>query len=754
MRDAGLAYVIAVVATLGAGLLRWLLDPLLQDHLWFATYFLPAALAGYVGGFRPALLASGLGGILTWGSLVPHPLSIAYARAADGYAFMLYLILSLAIAGLGGAMHAARARSRAAEEFAQQQAGTLRATLESIGDAVIAADVSGTVTFLNRVAETLTAWTNEEAAGRPLSQVFAILNPSTRQPVGNPISKVLASGQVVRLANHTILVARDGTERPIDDSAAPVRDDQGQVVGVVLVFRDVTERQRAEVSRGHLAAIVESSSDPIVSKDLRGIVTSWNKAAERIFGYTAQEMVGRPIAVLIPEDHGDEEQEILQKIREGRRVDPHDTVRRRKDGTPVPVSVTVSPLFDADGRVIGASAIAHDITTLKEAAEALKEADRRKDEFLATLAHELRNPLAPIRNVVQVFEAENVSERDMKWGREVLARQVQIMSRLLEDLLEVSRISRNQLQIRQERVALADVIQAAIETSRPLIESGKHELTVSLPSEPIYVHADVLRLAQVFSNLLNNAAKYTDTGGHLRLAAEVRDSQVCVSVRDDGIGIERVAIPRLFEIFSQAASAQGRSQGGLGIGLSLARAVLTLHGGSIEAHSEGPGTGSEFIARLPIAAGPIEVGADTHDDGREAHAVPRRVLIVDDSQDGADALTLVLRLMGHAASAAYDGEAGLEAAERLRPEIMLLDIGMPGMNGYEVCRRIREQPWGQDMVLIALTGWGQEQDRRRSKASGFDHHLVKPVQPDELQKLLISAYSNPRADHHATSADC
>ena len=745
MTSSGVAYAVAIAVTLGVGLLRWLLTPLLGDRLLFAMFAFPVGLAGYIGGTRPALLATGLGGLVLWGFFLAHPVSWAMASAADVYGISILVAINLAIAGMTGSMHRVQSHLRNAERLARQRGETMRTTLESIGDAVVVTDAHGAVTFMNHVAEALTGWTSGEAAGRPLAQLFTILDHATRRPSEDLIQKVFTLGRVVRRANHTILVGRDGTERPIDDSAAPVRDDQGWTIGVVMIFRDITEHRRAELNRAHLAAIVESTDDPIISKGLDGVVTSWNKAAERVFGYTAQEMVGQPIDMLIPADRLGEEEWIQQQIRAGLRIASFDTVRRRKDGTLVPVAVTVSPLIDADGRVVGASKITHDMSALHSAAEALREADRRKNEFLATLAHELRNPLAPIRSVVQVFETEGASRHDLKWSRDVLARQVRILGRLLDDLLDVSRISRNQLQIHRERVALAEVIQAAVETSRPLIESSMHQLAVSVPAEPIHVDADAIRLAQVFANLLNNAAKYTDPGGHIRLTAEVRDADVYVSVRDDGIGIDKETLPRLFELFSQAASAQGRSQGGLGIGLSLARGLLTLHGGSIEAHSDGPGMGSEFIVRLPSSTAdeaPVSgpAGADA---GKMVQALPQRVLVVDDVPDGADALALVLRLMGYDVSTAYDGEAGLQAAERLRPHVVLLDIGMPKMNGYEVCRRIREQPWGRDLVLIALTGWGQGEARRRSEAMGFDHHLVKPVEPSHLQKLLATLRPSP-----------
>jgi signal transduction histidine kinase/ActR/RegA family two-component response regulator len=370
---------------------------------------------------------------------------------------------------------------------------------------------------------------------------------------------------------------------------------------------------------------------------------------------------------------------------------------------------------------------------------ALKEADRRKDEFLATLAHELRNPLAPIRNSVQFLLGKGNPDPESNWVLEVIDRQVRHMARLLEDLLDVSRISHQKLELRKERVELAAVIQHAIETSRPLIDSNGHELTITLPDERIDLDADPVRMAQVFSNLLTNAAKYTEAGGHIRLEGQLRGSAVVVSVKDDGVGITAETLPRIFDMFSQETSVLDRSQGGLGIGLALVRGLVELHGGTIEARSDGAGKGSEFIVRLPVPeAVPLEAKPSDAAAPSSGDLMPRRLLIVDDRKDSADSLAMLMRLAGHEVHTAYDGEEAIVAAENHVPEVVLLDIGMPRRNGYEACRHIRQQPWGRDMWLIALTGWGQEDDRRRTEEAGFDHHLVKPVDPDALIALLTS----------------
>jgi signal transduction histidine kinase/ActR/RegA family two-component response regulator len=370
---------------------------------------------------------------------------------------------------------------------------------------------------------------------------------------------------------------------------------------------------------------------------------------------------------------------------------------------------------------------------------ALKEADRRKDEFLATLAHELRNPLAPIRNAIQVLLLKGPPDPELKWSTEVIDRQVQHMARLLDDLLDVSRITHNKLELRRARIELATVVQNAVETSGPLVNSGAQQLTVTLPPAPVYLDADPIRLAQVFSNLLNNAAKYSEPGGHIRLTAELRGSDVVVSVKDDGMGIAVELLPRIFDIFCQANHVSERSQGGLGIGLSLVRGLVELHGGSIEARSDGPGKGSEFIVRLPVIGNKVDQDAiPPGEDGKQANVRTCRLLIVDDFKDSAESLAILLRMIGHEVHTAYDGEDALIAAEKFKPEVVLLDIGMPKLNGYDTARRIRRQPWGKEMVLVAFTGWGQEDDRRRTDQAGFDLHLVKPVDLGEITAMLAS----------------
>jgi signal transduction histidine kinase len=373
----------------------------------------------------------------------------------------------------------------------------------------------------------------------------------------------------------------------------------------------------------------------------------------------------------------------------------------------------------------------------------LKEADRRKDEFLALLAHELRNPLAPIRNSLHALQLAGADPAVAARARDMMERQVGHLVRLVDDLLDVSRIMRGKVELRREEVELAAVLARAVETARPLVEAGRHDLTVDLPPEPIRLDADAVRLAQVFGNLLANAAKYTEPGGRIRLSVEAHGPEFVVRVRDTGIGIPADMLARVFDPFVQTDAARNKSQGGLGLGLALVKSLVELHGGAVAAHSAGPGLGSEFVVRLPATGSPDRGprGADRGPRPGADARTTRNVLVVDDNRDAADSLGTLLRLKGHGVRVVYDGPAAVAAAAEYPPDLVLLDLGMPGMDGYEVARRLRQMPAFRGRTLAAVTGWGQEADRRRTREAGFDHHLVKPIDPAELSALLAGLAS-------------
>jgi PAS domain S-box-containing protein len=394
------------------------------------------------------------------------------------------------------------------------------------------------------------------------------------------------------------------------------------------------------------------------------------------------------------------------------------------------------PIRDETGDIVTWFGTNTDVTKEREAEEALREADRRKDEFLATLAHELRNPLAPIRNGLHILRVSGSDGGVAERIYEIMDRQVGHLVRLVDDLMEVSRITLGKLELRTEPVDLQDLVRSAVETCRPFIDAARHQLDISLPPEPIILDGDPVRLSQVLANLLNNAAKYTDEGGQIRLAVERKGSSAVISIRDTGMGIAAEMLPRIFDPFIQVDQNPDRAAGGLGIGLTLVRTLVSMHGGTSEARSDGPGRGSEFVVRLPIVAPPARAHNGTVRGGRAATVGARRILVVDDNRDAAESLAMLLKTLGAEVVTAHDGAGALQALHAFRPAVALLDIGMPGMDGLEVARRARQTPEGQAVTLIALTGWGQAEDRRQSKKAGFDHHLVKPVDPLALQVLL------------------
>jgi CheY-like chemotaxis protein/two-component sensor histidine kinase len=401
---------------------------------------------------------------------------------------------------------------------------------------------------------------------------------------------------------------------------------------------------------------------------------------------------------------------------------------------------------DDEGRITGWAGLNLDISRIKETEDALREADRRKDDFLATLAHELRNPLAPIRHAAKLLGIKGLEATQAQTAREIISRQVARMALLLDDLLEVSRITRGRLDLRIERVSLNAVVKAAIETSRPLIESKKHSFSIHLPENPLELQVDPLRMSQALSNLLTNAAKYTDPGGRVEMDIRRTPDELVMSVRDSGIGVPATALPTIFEMFSQVDSAIDRAEGGLGIGLALVKGLVGLHGGTVEAASDGPGKGSTFTIRLPGTAVHDAALPETTAQPERKPAGPRgNILVVDDNRDAASSLAMVLRSSGHTVLTAHSGEQALDIAAREKPDAMVLDIGMPQMNGYEVARRIRTTDHGKTVLLVALTGWGQKEDIEKSVHAGFDFHMTKPADPERVERLLDNFLQSRKA---------
>ncbi len=605
--------------------------------------------------------------------------------------------------------------------------------LMSIGDGVIATDGAARLIFLNPIAESLTGWTSQDAFGRPIGEVFQIVNEFTREPVEDPVVKVIADGRGVTLANHTILISRDGREFPIDDAAAPIAVGTDDLSGVILVFRDVTEKRRFELSTRRLAAIIESSDDIIATKDLDGIITGWNRGAEQVLGYTAEEIVGRHVSVLMPPSVSEDTGWILGRIRRGEKVDHYQTKRRHKDGAVIDVSLTVSPIRDDSGRIIGASKVGRDITEMKRVEAERAQADRRKDRFLSMLGHELRNPVAAIRMAVELLDRP-CDAAQLAEAREILRRQTSTLARLVDDLIDVSRITRGVIEIRKVPLDLPIVIEHAIGTVRVLLQDRRHSLTLEFDPKLPQVEGDPVRLEQVFANLFSNSCKYTPPGGRIRISAAAEGGKVLTRVTDDGAGIDPADLPHIFDLFTQGARTLNLSDGGLGVGLTVVRELVERHGGRVAARSEGRGKGSEFVVELPAIRSGSAV-AERIDPGFP-HTDKARILIVDDNKDLARSTGQILKLMGHDVELAYDGPEGIEVAQAYRPEVVLLDIGLPSMDGYEVARRLRGESALYDALILAISGYAQEDDRRRSLEAGMDEHLPKPIDLGRLAELI------------------
>ncbi|MGE0132251.1 MAG: ATP-binding protein [Blastocatellales bacterium] len=513
---------------------------------------------------------------------------------------------------------------------------------------------------------------------------------------------------------------------------------------VLVSFIDVTARRQGEerlrMSEGRLRRIAEATQDALWEIDPKTNHLWWSEGARPLFGHSPGELevnLEDWYARIHPEDV-ERVRADFDKFMWSGDLDWLDEYRfRRANGSYIHIIDRGRKFYDESGTLTMIAGAMTDITERKRMEEALKDADRRKDEFLAMLAHELRNPLAPIRNAAQVMKLLDMPEPKAEWAREVIERQTQQLSHLVDDLLDVSRITQGKITLHREQLNLATITSRAVEVSRPLIDARRHILSVSLPPEPLRVEGDLTRLSQIVANLLNNAAKYTEEGGNIWLTVAREQDQVALRVRDTGVGIAPEMLPHVFDLFTQADRSLDRSQGGLGLGLTLVRRLAEMHGGSVAAYSPGLGQGSEFVVRLPL----MVAGEKQVDETRATGAAATRglrILVVDDNVDSADMMAMMLQIKGHETRVTHNGPDAIEASLNFRPDVTLLDIGLPEMDGYEVARRLRQQAETRETALIAVTGYGQAEDRKRSHEAGFNHHLVKPVEPEALEALLGS----------------
>ena len=507
-----------------------------------------------------------------------------------------------------------------------------------------------------------------------------------------------------------------------------------------IVTARTHEAQRSEES---FRLLVDSIQDyAIFMLDRDGNVASWNRGAQKIKGYRADEIIGKSVSTFYPKEAIDRQwpqQELALARAQGRFED--EGWRLRKDGTRFWANVIITALYDASGRFQGFGKVTRDMTERKRI-EALEGSERRVNEFLAMLAHELRNPLAPIRNALDLMRLKAGNAGSDEWARTIIDRQVTQLTRLVDDLLDVGRITSGKIVLKKERVDLSAAVLRAAESCQPAARARQQTIDVATAPAPLAVDGDPIRLNQIVLNLLNNAVKYTPDGGRIDVSVARDGDWAMLRVRDNGIGMPPELLANAFDLFVQGERSLARTEGGLGIGLTVVRQLAALHGGSVVARSEGPGQGSEFIVLLPaLPAAQAPSGPAVVSRASAPAAAARRVIVVDDNRDSADMLAALLAAFGHQARAVYDGHAALAAADEDPPDAMLLDIGLPGMSGYDVAQRIRASPRLRDVTLIAFTGYGQDEDRRRARTAGFDHHLVKPVDPDELEALIASVPS-------------
>jgi PAS domain S-box-containing protein len=611
--------------------------------------------------------------------------------------------------------------------------------VEAVRDyAIISLDPQGRVVTWNTGAESITGHAAEDVLGHSVSILY------TPEAIARerPSEELATAASEGRVEDEGWRVRKDGSRFWANAIVTAIRDDEGRLTGYSKILRDLTERRRHEeelrTSEERFRLLVEAVQDyAIFMLDPEGRVASWNPGAERIKGYRPSEILGQHFSRFYPADRiaaGWPRHELDVARKTGRFED--EGWRLRKDGSRFWANVVITAVHDDAGTLLGFAKVTRDLTE-KQRVETLEAEGKQINEFLAMLGHELRNPLAPIRNAVAVMGAKGTPDPTTAWARELIERQVGHLSRLVDDLLDVGRITSGKITLQRTQVDLADVVTRAVEAARPLHDQRRQTLEVDLGSEPQAVEGDATRLVQVVLNLLGNAAKYTPEGGHVWVRLRRQGNHALLSVRDDGMGMTADLVPKVFDIFVQGGRSLDRSEGGLGIGLTLVRRLLELHGGTITAQSSGPGHGSEFVVRLPLARGPVaEASGAPPPKAEKVRARRLRVLVVDDNPDATESMAMLLGLWGHDVTTAKDGAAALAAARREHPQVVLLDIGLPGMDGYEVARRIRADAETKRAVLVAMTGYGQAEDRQRAHATGFALHLVKPVEPEALRRAL------------------
>jgi PAS domain S-box-containing protein len=757
------AYAVAVATIALAAGLRVALTPLIGPSFPLATMFSAVAFVVWYGGWAPAAITA-VGGFVVMDLLMVPGTSLSRPPVAEVISIAVYLASCASIILLGETTRSAERRLRAGQEELSsanlaletkvEAQSLLAAIVASSEDAIISKTLEGRITSWNKGAERLFGYTAGEAIGQ---SIMMLIPPDQRDQELTILDHIRRGERVHHL--EVVRVTKSGERRDISVTVSPVHDRHGHIIGASKTARDITERkaaalrlQRSEDEQSRAAERLRESHDVLAlamragrmgawSRDLVLDTVWWSPELATLFGLPPDDQDFsrfRLFDLVSAEDKVRLPGEIQAAL--AKRVDYtlEFQFRHAQSGEWRWMEVRGKATYDAAGAPRMLHGLGIDITEQKRAVEALQEADRRKDDFLATLAHELRNPLAPITSGLEILRTAGGDHAVAGQAREIMERQVGQMIRLVDDLLDVARITTGKVEMRLAPVNLADPISDAVETAAPAIATGGQRLELATPDDPIFVQADRTRLAQVFGNLLNNSARYSEPGQPIRLTVTREDGMATVRIRDEGVGIHADMLPRVFEMFRQADHTGGRSRGGLGIGLFLVKRIVEMHGGTVEATSPGLGKGAEFIVRIPAREAVVTEETPEPAGGETAAPLRRRVLIVDDNADAAESLAVLLSMHGHDTRVANDGEAALVSAAGFRPDVVFLDIGMPNLDGHETARRLRAQPGGNAMVIVALTGWGQAEDRQRSKDAGFDHHLVKPADPAVVSKLIAS----------------
>ena len=641
---------------------------------------------------------------------------------------------------------AEKTQPRRAREALRQSEELFSDLVAGVQDyAIFLLDETGRIATWNAGAARIKGYEAGEIIGRH----FSVFYMREEVALGWPDHELEVAAKEGRFVAEGWRVRKDGSTFWASIVITAMRERDGRVRGFLKITRDLTERWRAEEalrqSEERFRLLVENVEDyAIFMLTPDGLVASWSRGAERIKGYAAADILGQHFSRFYPPEaiaQGRPEWELRAAAEHGHVED--EGWRIRKNGERFWANVVITALYSQDGTLRGFTKITRDMTSRRKMEE-LEKADRQKDEFLAMLAHELRNPLAPIRSALHVMAQPSATRPQVARALEIGERQVEHMARLLEDLMDVSRVNQGTLELRSQPVEVASAIKGAVEAVRPLLQQRDQLLTVETPSADLWVRADPTRLQQALMNLLINASKYTDPGGRIWVDGRRDGGEVALRVKDSGIGIEAAMLPRIFELFVQADRRLDRSVGGVGIGLTLVKKLVELQGGRVDAFSAGIGKGSEFVIRLPAIKAPFASRQETRADETPAPEAPirLRVLVVDDNVDAASGLAQVLELSGYDVRASHDGQGALAAAESFQPHVVLLDIGLPEMDGYEVARELRRRPGSRRALLVAVTGWGHESDKKKSREAGVDHHLIKPVDPAALKQLL-SDYRPP-----------